>query len=161
MRSGTGASATEISYHLRTASSRKSSDPGRTSFDSCAYPGRTFPLRSRTLLIVVPPEVADEVCLPGLAAVLGEGLLPARRRRRHTRPGVADEDVAALERVRALEDPDVTVEPADHRRLERAGVAAIGPVDRPELRLGIEEAERHAHVAARVVGEEHVLVGRP
>ena len=108
-----------------------------------------------------PSEVGDEVRLPGLAAVLGERLLPPRRRRRHARPGVADEDRPSLEGVRPLEDPDVAGERADDRRIERAGVPAVRPVDRPELRLGIEEAERHADVAAGVVGQEHVLVAHP
>src|SRR4029079_10652958 len=96
-----------------------------------------------------------------LAAVLGEGLLPARRRRRHPRPRVALEDRPALERVRPLEDADVAFERADDRRIERAGPAAVGPVDRPELRLRVEEAEGHADVPAVVVREEHVFVGGP
>ena len=63
--------------------------------------------------------------------------------------------------VVAVEDADVAGERADERRVERAGPAAVRPVDRPELRLGVEEAERHPDEAARVVGAELVLVPEP
>ena len=77
-------------------------------------------------------EVHDPVRLPRLAVVVRERLLPPRCRRRHSRPGEAHADRTPLERVVALEDADVARERADHRRIEQAGAAAVGPVDRPQ-----------------------------
>src|SRR5262249_45476032 len=57
-----------------------------------------------------------------------------------------------------LEDADAVLERADDRRLERPAGPAIGPVDRPGLRLGMEEADRRAGEPAAEVGLEGVDV---
>ena len=103
-------------------------------------------------------EVHRPVRLPRPAAVVGERLLPARRLRPHARPDEADEDRAAVEGVRALEDAGVAFEPTEDRRVEHARAAAVGPVDRPQPRLRVEEAERHPDGAAVVARAELVLV---
>ena len=103
-------------------------------------------------------EVHDPVRLPGLAAVLGERLLPARGRRRDSGPDEAHADRPALERVVSLEHAGVAVEAAEHRRVELARAARVRPVDRPPLLLRVEEAEGHAGEAAGVVRPELVLV---
>jgi hypothetical protein len=60
------------------------------------------------------------------------------------RPDEADLDRPALEDVLAFEDADVVGERAEDRRVELAGPAAVGPVDRPSARRRVEEAKRHA-----------------
>src|SRR5438094_4870008 len=58
--------------------------------------------------------VHHPVGLPGVAAVLGERLLPARCPRRHARPDEPHQDRPTLEDVLGFEDAAVTVERADH-----------------------------------------------
>src|SRR5262249_59595461 len=69
----------------------------------------------------------------------------------------ADAEGPALEGIVALEDAGVSVEPADHGRVERA-LPAVRPVDRPASRSLVEEPEAHPREAAPELGAEDVLV---
>src|SRR5262245_54423830 len=79
---------------------------------------------------VVARHLHHPVLLPGLPAVRGEGLLPARGRCRHPGPREPDANGSTLEGVVALEDTHVALERAHDGRHERA-LAAVRPVDRP------------------------------
>ena len=56
--------------------------------------------------------------------------------------------------------PSPPRERADDGRVEEAAAAAVGPVDRPQPRLRVEEAERHPDQPAVVIGAELVLVAQ-
>src|SRR5690348_7567817 len=102
-----------------------------------------------------PGEVGGPVGLPGLAPVGGEGLFPAAGIVAGDGPLVADADRAAVPVLVVVEAADaVLVEAADRRREPEAHIVA-GPVDRPELGTGVEEAQGEADVA--LVGESDLV----
>ena len=75
--------------------------------------------------------------------------------------GVTDADRLPVERVAALEDADAARERADDGWVEQSRPPAVGPVDRPQARLEVEEAERHPDEPAGEVGPELVRVAEP
>jgi len=84
----------------------------------------------------------------------------SQRRRRGPRPREAHADGPAAEGVVALKDADADSgfsEPADDRRLERPA-PGVGPVDRPEPPLAVEEPQRHARHAAAELRAVDALV---
>ena len=94
---------------------------------------------------VSPPSVENACSQRGSAVVTPDQVNRTQNR-------------AAVEGVRPFEDSRVTGERADERRIEPAGAAAVGPVDRPQLGLRVEEAERHPDEAAVVIRAEQILV---
>src|SRR5204863_3538609 len=75
-------------------------------------------------------EVHDPIGLPGLAAVVGEGLAPARRGRVARLPQECHPHGPAGVGIVALEAADATLEAPMDRRLQAPGRAGH-PVDRP------------------------------
>jgi len=85
--------------------------------------------------------IGNPVHFPGLAAVLGEGLLEVCGVLRDAGPDVANQDRSAVESVLAVKLADTILEFADLRWAgEQAGFAA-GPVEIPLVGFGIVETQ--------------------
>src|SRR5713101_7224220 len=93
-------------------------------------------------------ELHDPVRFPALPAVRREGLLPAASVRAVGRPDEAQEDRATLELILAVELSSAVAELADHRRVERAGVA-VRPMNAPLARPSVVQSKRESAEEAR------------
>ena len=103
-------------------------------------------------------QFVSQVC----AAVGGERLLPARLRRLDPRPHETHADRPARPSVSIPSNiPMPSANEPTTGGSSTAAAAAVGPVDRPQPGLRVEEAERHADHPAVVVGAELVLVAHP
>ena len=155
--SGTGASAGAMSYHFRTVPSSVIVGSGRDDLldvdvfgrdaarcldgaHAAAPTGARSRARVKSMIQFVshvsPPSSENACSQRGVA-------------RRDARPREAHPDRSAAERVVTLEDARVAGEPADHRWVEEPRPPAVRPVDRPQLRLGVVEAEGHARRTRR------------
>src|SRR5688572_29925626 len=90
----------------------------------------------------LPRELHDPVRLPGLAAVGGTGLLPARRSGRDRGPQEASAHRLPVLHVVGAERTDAVHEGAAHRRADRpGGVTLVEPPDRPLAALLVPGAQ--------------------
>src|SRR5262249_44264851 len=95
-------------------------------------------------------EVGRPIRLPCAPTVWRERLLPATDAGAAARPEIADEDRAPLVGLTIIELAAPTFKPPDLRREQpaRPALCATRPVDAPQARLRIKEAQGEAHDAA-------------
>src|SRR5262249_31780427 len=101
-------------------------------------------------LLAAPGEVGDPVRLPGLTAVHGEGLIPARRICSDLRPGVPADDRLPLVVLLAVEAADAVGEAPGHRRQPEYTCPAVDPVQGPVTGRRVEQP--HGQAAESLVG---------
>src|SRR5262245_13665574 len=86
-------------------------------------------------------ECHDPVCLPRLASVFGERLLPSSDVDRGPRPQKAAQYIFAPHTLLSEELTDATEEAPRHRRQQRSRLGRVGPVDPPLPGRGIEKTQ--------------------
>src|SRR6188474_2927195 len=106
-------------------------------------PGVQAEVAGRPASVLDALDVLDPVRLPGLAAVLGERLLPAARVRLDVVPEVAHQDRLAVPDLVVVERAGavLAVERADGGRQRQPAQSVRGPVDAPLAGLLVVEAD--------------------
>ena len=118
-------------------------------------------LEPSTLLGPDPGQVGGEHGRPGLAAVVGIGLGIGVRIGGNVRPRAAQQDLAALVSIGAVELANAVVERPDRRRAELA-VTGAGIGLAPLAGLRIVEEDRHAvPMAVGAIGRDFFQPGAP
>ncbi len=97
------------------------------------------------------------VGFPVAATIRRERLLPVRAVRLDLVPAEPHPHLAALVAIAAMEGADAVLESADHRRFEQA-LEVVGPVQAPLPLERVVQAQGHAAIATRPVGDELVHV---
>src|SRR6185312_4151324 len=88
-------------------------------------------------------ELGNPVGLPGLAAVVGEGLLELEALGGDVGEDEAHEDHPVVQRVLGVELPSPVLEAADHRQAHRS-LGAVGVADAPLAGLRSVDPEAHS-----------------